>query len=123
MSLASELHRVRSIDSGDEGSSALNTSSDSTQSLLRRISSPIISDLPNIFSHLRSNDSEAVVKNVGGKSIIKRVLSGNKSSDSVGSSGTVSSISSSFSGKQLTGDSLVETNDEEVKTLVPDKIN
>ncbi|CAL1201298.1 Phosphatidylinositol-specific phospholipase C, X domain family protein [Candida parapsilosis] len=120
MSLASELHRVRSIDSGDEGSSALNTSSDSTQSLLRRISSPIISDLPNIFSHLRSNDSEAVVKNVGGKSIIKRVLSGNKSSDSVGSSGTVSSISSSFSGKQLTGDSLVETNDEEVKTLVPD---
>ena len=92
MSLASELHRVRSIDSGDEGSSALNTSSDSTQSLLRRISSPIISDLPNIFSHLRSNDSEAVVKNVGGKSIIKRVLSGNKSSESVGSSGTVSSI-------------------------------
>lgn len=97
MSLSSELHQVRSIDSGDEGSSSINTPPESTTSLLRRISSPVVSDLPSIFSHLRSNDSEPTMKNASGKSIIKRVFNGNRSSDSVASTGSLSSDSSQVS--------------------------
>ncbi|KAI5965092.1 PLC1 [Candida theae] len=93
MNITNELHQVRSIDSGDEGSSAMSTPPDPSPSLLRRISSPVMSDLPSIFSHLRSNDSESMTKSSSGKSVIKRVLSGNKSSDSVGSSNSMSSVS------------------------------
>lgn len=120
MGLASELQQVRSIDSGDEGSSSINTPSDSTPSLLRRISSPIISDLPSIFSHLRSNDSEPMVKNSSGKSIMKRVLSGNKSSDSFGSSNSISSVASPVHDKQSINDSQVAPNGEDVKPLEVD---
>ncbi|KAI5949375.1 PLC1 [Candida jiufengensis] len=78
-----ELHKVTSIDSGDDsGNNNLNSrSSFDNPGLLKKISSPIISDLPNIFSNLRSNEEIKSNGSSNGKSFLKKIISGNSRSN------------------------------------------
>ncbi|KAI5959861.1 INP53 [Candida pseudojiufengensis] len=74
------LHKVTSIDSIEDDSNINSRSSLDNPSILKKISSPIISDLPNIFINLRSND-EVKSNGSNGRSFLKKIISGNNKSN------------------------------------------